>query len=55
MFIAPDSLGTHLERKGLARVYLIFGDEPLQAAESGDLVRAATRAAGITQRLLFEV
>jgi len=55
MFIAPDSLGTHLERKGLARVYLIFGDEPLQAAESGDLVRAATRAAGITERLLFEV
>ena len=55
MFLAPDSLGSHLKRQGVARAYLIFGDEPLQALESADLVRAAARSDGITERLLFEV
>lgn len=55
MSVAPDSLAAHIERNGLARCYLIFGDEPLQSAESADLVRAAARAAGIGERLLFEV
>ena len=55
MFLTPDSLGSHLKRQGVARAYLIFGDEPLQALESADLVRAAARADGITERLLFEV
>ncbi len=55
MYIAPDSLGSHLDRQGLARAYLIFGEEPLQAIESADLVRAVARADGITERLLFEV
>jgi DNA polymerase-3 subunit delta len=55
VFVAPDSLGSQLERKGLARAYLIFGDEPLQAIESADLVRAAARADGVSERLLFEI
>lgn len=55
MFVTPDKLGAHIERSGLARCYLIFGDEPLQATESADLVRAVARADGITERLLFEV
>jgi len=55
MFVAPDSLESQLERKGLARAYLIFGDEPLQAIESADLVRAAARADGVSERLLFEI
>lgn len=55
MVLAPDSLGSQLESKGLARAYLIFGDEPLQAAECADLVRAAARTSGISERLLFEV
>lgn len=55
MFVAVDNLGSHLERRGLARCYLIFGGEPLQATESADRVRAAARAAGISERLLFEV
>ena len=55
MFLTPDNLGSHVDRQGLARAYLIFGDEPLQAIESADLVRDAARADGITERLLFEV
>jgi len=55
MLVAPDKLAAHLERSGIAPAYLIFGDEPLQALESADLVRAAARDAGIDERLLFEV
>lgn len=55
MQVAPDSLKSQIERNGLARCYLIFGDEPLQAGESADVVRAAARATGIAERLLFEV
>lgn len=55
MQVSADSLETHLERKGLAGAYIVFGDEPLQSIESADLVRAAARAEGILERLLFEV
>ena len=55
MQVSADSLETHIERKGLARAYLVFGDEPLQSIESADLVRAAARAEGVLERLLFEV
>jgi DNA polymerase-3 subunit delta len=53
--ISPDKITAHLERAGLAPAYLIFGDEPLQALESADKVRAAARAAGVDERVLFEV
>jgi DNA polymerase-3 subunit delta len=55
MLVAVDSLGSHLERSGLARCYLIFGGEPLQTMESADRVRAAARVEEISERLLFEV
>ena len=55
MSLGPDTLASHLNNKGLARAYLIFGDEPLQATECADLVRAAARAAGTSERLLFDV
>lgn len=55
MSITVDGLGPQIERDGLARCYLIFGDEPLQAAESADLVRSAARSIGISERLLFDV
>ncbi|MFT4560742.1 MAG: DNA polymerase-3 subunit delta [Gammaproteobacteria bacterium] len=55
MQVTPNSLRTHLERKSLARAYLVFGDEPLQAMESADQIRAAARTEGIVERLLFEV
>jgi len=55
MLIGPEKLDTTLGRDGLARAYLVFGDEPLQIMESVDAVRAAAREAGIGERLLFEV
>lgn len=41
--------------KGLAPVYLISGDEPLQLAECGDAIRAAARAQGYTGREVMHV
>jgi len=40
--LRPDQLAAHL-RKGLARLYLVFGEEPLQALEASDAIRAAAR------------
>lgn len=54
MRLKPDQLAQHLQR-GLAPVYLIGGDEPLQLMEAGDAVRAAARAAGCSERQVFEV
>jgi DNA polymerase-3 subunit delta len=53
--VTVNNLKSHLERKGLERAYLVFGDEPLQAVESTDMVRAFARGAGISERLLFDV
>jgi DNA polymerase III subunit delta len=47
--LTPDSLATHL-RERLLPAYLISGDEPLLAGEAADAVRAASRAAGFTER-----
>lgn len=54
MQVKPELLRDHLSRKGLARCHLIYGPEPLQARESVDLVRAAARAAGAEERLVFD-
>ncbi|MEW6354620.1 MAG: hypothetical protein AB1469_10150 [Pseudomonadota bacterium] len=43
MRIKPEQIGAHLKR-ALAPVYLVFGDEPLQVAETCDVIRAAARA-----------
>lgn len=45
MRLRPDQLAAHL-RKSLARVYLVFGEEPLQALEAADAIRAAARERG---------
>jgi DNA polymerase III subunit delta len=37
-------------RKGVGRLYVVHGDEPLLALEAGDAIRAAARAAGATER-----
>ena len=42
-------------KKGLRPVYLITGDEPLQIMQSEDLIRAAARANGYSQREVFHV
>jgi DNA polymerase-3 subunit delta len=39
--------------RGLAGIYLISGDEPLLVGEAADAVRAAARAAGFADRLVF--
>ncbi len=40
--------------KNLAPVYAIHGDEPLLALEAADLVRAAARKRGFSERVVFE-
>jgi len=44
----PESL-----KKGLASAYLVTGDEPLLIGEAADAIRAAARAAGYADRLVF--
>lgn len=52
MRLKPEQLPGALER-GLAAVYLVSGDEPLQAGEAADSIRAAARAAGHIDRTVF--
>jgi DNA polymerase-3 subunit delta len=47
--LRPEHLGTRLS-KGLAPLYLIFGDETLLAQEAADAVRKAAREQGYTER-----
>jgi len=49
---SPEKLPAALKR-GLPPVCLISGDEPLQAGEAADALRAAARAAGYTEREVF--
>ncbi len=50
----PADLARQLQR-GLAPIYLVSGDEPLQAGEAADAIRAAARAAGYANRVVLEV
>ena len=52
MQVRVEQLGAHL-RRGLARLYTITGDEPLQAQEAGDAIRSAARAVGYGERKVF--
>ena len=54
MKLRVDQLAESL-RKGLAPVYLISGDEPLQLGEAGDAIREAARGRGFLVRELFEI
>jgi len=53
MRLRADQLEAHL-KKGLAPVYVVSGDEPLQLGEAADAIRAAARAAGYTTREILE-
>lgn len=53
MQLGADQLGISLAR-GLASVYLVTGDEPLQHAEAADAIRTAARDAGHTAREVLE-
>ena len=50
--VRPEQLARHLGR-GLASVYVVHGDEPLQREESLDAIRAAARAAGFSERIVL--
>ncbi|EED36630.1 DNA polymerase III, delta subunit [Luminiphilus syltensis NOR5-1B] len=49
MQVKPEQLSRQLDA-GLARCYLVTGDEPLLVQESADAIRAAARAAGCDER-----
>lgn len=54
MRLSDQKLAQHLKGK-LASIYLFAGDEILLVEEAGDLVRAAARRAGYTDREVFNV
>jgi DNA polymerase-3 subunit delta len=54
MKLNSDNLATQL-KKGLPGICLISGDEPLLVGEACDLVRAAARARGFSERQVFFV
>lgn len=54
MRIKPEQISSHLKR-GLAPLYLVCGDEPLQMQEVCDVIRAAARQRGYGARELMHV
>jgi len=54
MQINSDQLARQLER-GLAPLYLVSGDEPLQVEECGDAIRRRAEAGGCSERSVFTV
>lgn len=54
MKVKAEQLAAHLERQ-LAPIYLVSGDEPLQAGEACDAIRAQARKRGCRERLVFNV
>ncbi|CAB3763744.1 DNA polymerase III subunit delta [Paraburkholderia humisilvae] len=54
MQLRLDALESHLA-KGLAGLYVVYGDEHLLAQEACDRIRAAARAAGFSDRNVFTV
>lgn len=53
MKIDPSQLDKHVQNK-LLSVYLVFGDEPLQLMEAMNVLRAAARAQGYSNREVLE-
>lgn len=54
MQLRAEQLESHLA-KGLAPIYVISGDEPLQIQELGDAIRARSRSEGFTEREVLNV
>jgi DNA polymerase III subunit delta len=50
--VYPERLSEQLAR-GLAPMYLVFGEEPLLIAEAADAVRSSARERGYTERVVF--
>ncbi|MDB5818564.1 MAG: polymerase subunit delta [Rhizobacter sp.] len=55
MQLRAEQLSSDLAARGLRRLYVVHGDEPLLAQEAADTVRAAGRAAGFAERKVFTV
>lgn len=55
MRIKVDQLSSSLEKRGLAPVYCISGDEPLQLLEAVDLIRRFARDTGVDERTVLNV
>lgn len=53
MRLRPEQLPTHLAR-GLAPIYVVSGDEPLQLGEAVDAIRLAARQAGFAERIVLD-
>lgn len=51
----PSELASAIARGGLAPAYFLYGEEPLQQAETLDLLRREARARGFEERLVHEV
>jgi DNA polymerase-3 subunit delta len=54
MRVRPHELASHIQRQGIAPIYLISGDEPLQMNEAADAIRARARAQGYSGRDILE-
>ncbi|MDP3009354.1 MAG: DNA polymerase III subunit delta [Methylococcales bacterium] len=54
MRLKPEQLNAALQ-KGLASVYFLSGDEPLQLGEMADAIRKTARASGYLSREIFSV
>lgn len=54
MQLALAQLGAHLQR-GLRSLYVLHGDEPLQAQEAADAIRLAARSQGFAERSVHTV
>ncbi|MCB1849257.1 MAG: DNA polymerase III subunit delta [Gammaproteobacteria bacterium] len=54
MRVAPQQLSAHLQR-GLAPIYLLSGDEPLQLIEAADAIRQQALRLGYSTREILEV
>ena len=55
MKLKPAQLSHHLQRYGLAPIYLLTGNEPLQLNECADTVRAFARQQGFSERIVLTV
>ena len=55
MSLRAEQIPAQLQRHGLMALYVLTGDEPLQAQEAADAIRAAARAAGFSERQVFSV
>jgi DNA polymerase III subunit delta len=54
MQVRADQLKAHVQ-KGVRTLYTVWGDEPLLAQEAADIIRAAARTSGCTERQVHTV